>query len=183
MTTGIRFTVFGALALTALTLRPSVSAAGTDATKPNDLAKQKQTISDIRNVGTAMWVWYKDEVAAKRSDKTHKKAEAEAQVTSADISAVPVISRQELAKVLVPRYIASIPEKDGWGNPYEFHLNTTDPNAVRVMGLRSTGKDGQFAGNVYEVGPFAPEDVQQDIAWVDGYFVRWPQAGQQGGAN
>jgi hypothetical protein len=175
MTTGIRFTVFGALALTALALRPTVSAAGTDAAKPNDLDRQKQTISDIRNVGTAMWVWYEDEMAAKRS-KTDKKEET--QVTSVDISAVPVISKEDLAKVLVPRYIASIPEKDGWGNPYEFHLNTTDPNAMRVMGLRSTGKDSQFAGNVYEVGPFTPEDVQQDIAWVDGFFVRWPQVGQ-----
>lgn len=170
MTARIRFAT---LALAALAVLPGVSGAAD--TMQNDLSKQKQTISDIRNVGTAMWAWYKDEMAPKRNEEAHKKAEAEAQVMTADISAVPVISREELTKILVPKYIASIPEKDGWGNPYEFHLNTTDPNAVRVMGLRSPGLDGSFSGNDYAVGPFAPEDQKEDIAWMDGYFVRWPQ--------
>ena len=174
MTTRISLAVLGALALTVL---PSVSRAGTDETKtPDDLARQRQTIKDIRNVGTAMWVWYKDGMAAKRSEETHEKAEAATQEMVVDISNVPVISREDLRKVLVPRYLAEIPEKDGWGNPYEFHLNTTDPNAVRVMGLRSPGLDGQFSGSLYEIGPFAPADQGQDIAWMDGYFVRWPEA-------
>lgn len=170
MTARSQFTV---LALAALIVLPGVSGA-TDAPQ-NDLSKQKQTISDIRNVGTAMFAWYKDEVAPKRSAESHKKAEALAKEPSADISAVPVISREELTKLLVPKYIASIPEKDGWGNPYELHLNTTDPNAVQVMGLRSPGMDGTFSGDTYVIGPFAPEDQKQDIAWMDGYFIRWPQ--------
>jgi type II secretory pathway pseudopilin PulG len=170
MTARIRFAV---LAFAALLVLPGALRA-TDAIQ-NDLSKQKQTISDIRNVGTAMWVWYKDQVVPRRSEEAHKKAEAEAQRKSADISAVPVISREELAKLLVPKYIASIPEKDGWGNPYEFHLNTTDPNAVQVMALRSPGLDGSFSGSTYVIGPFAPDDQKQDIAWMDGYFIHWPQ--------
>jgi len=177
MTLRIPFAVLGALALTALTLRPAASGAA-DAPVGNDLPMQRQTIKDIRNVGTAMFAWYKDEMAPKRSEETHKKAEAESQTKSVDLSEVPVISREELAKVLVPRYLAAIPEKDGWGHPYEFHLNTQDLNAVRVMGLRSAGQDGTFAGSVYEIGPFDPQDQSQDIAWIDGYFVRWPQATQ-----
>lgn len=154
--------------------------AGTPATA-DDAAATRQTIGDIRNVGTAMWTWYKDEVASKRSAETHKKAEAAAaNPTSADISAVPVISREELAKILVPKYIASIPEKDGWGHPYDFHLNTTDPNAVQVMGLRSAGRDGKFSGDVYAIGPFALQDVDQDIPWMDGFFVRWPEQPKRG---
>ncbi|HEV2852834.1 MAG TPA: hypothetical protein VHC97_08530 [Thermoanaerobaculia bacterium] len=161
------------LALAALLVLPGVSRA-TDAPQ-NDLSKQKQTISDIRNVGTAMWVWYKEQVAPRRSEDAQKKADAMAKEPSIAISAVPVISREELTKILVPKYIASIPEKDGWGNSYEFHLNTTDPNAVQVMGLRSPGMDGSFSGDNYVIGPFAPEDQKQDIAWMDGYFIRWPQ--------
>jgi len=170
MTARIRFAI---LALAALAILPGVSGAAD--TLQTDLSKQKQTISDIRNVGTAMWVWYKDEVAPKRSEESHKKAEAMAKEPSADMSAVPVISREELTKLLVPKYIASIPEKDGWGNPYEFHLNTTDPNAVQVMALRSPGMDGTFSGDSYVIGPFAPEDQKQDIAWMDGYFIHWPE--------
>lgn len=145
---------------------------------PNDAAATQQTISDIRNVGTAMWTWYKDQMAPKRSEETHKKAEAAQEEPSVDMASVPVISREELAKVLVPRYIAAIPEKDGWGHPYELHLNTQDPNAVRAMGLRSAGKDGKFSGNVYVVGPFSPSDADQDISWMDGYFIHWPQPSQ-----
>lgn len=139
----------------------------------NDQVAMRQTIQDIRSVGTAMFVWYKDEIASKKSGEGRQDP---AELKSTDISAVPVISREELAKILVPKYIASIPEKDGWGNPYEFHLNTTDPNALNVMGLRSAGKDGRFSGDVYEIGPFSPGDAAQDIPWMDGFFVRWPQA-------
>ncbi|HEY7214311.1 MAG TPA: hypothetical protein VIC28_06760 [Thermoanaerobaculia bacterium] len=163
-------TVLGVLALLLL---PAALRAQTSGDP--DLMKQKQTISDIRNVGTAMYTWYKDEVESKRSAEAHRKAKAESEASSVDITAIPVISREELEKVLVPEYISSIPKADGWGHPYEFHLNTKDPNAVQVMGLRSAGKDGQFSGNVYEIGAFSPTDYDQDVSWVDGYFVHWPQ--------
>ena len=147
--------------------------AAADAPPPPD--PMRQTIQDIRSVGTAMYAWYKDEMAPKRSEEAHKKAEEAAKTTSVDISAVPAISRDELAKVLVPRYIAAIPEKDGWGHPYDFHLDTRNPDASPAMGLRSAGRDGKFSGDVYEVGAFSPDDVDQDVSWLDGYFVRWPQ--------
>ena len=173
MSLNLRSLKLGTLALLALTSLPSAFAApppvqGDDATK--------KTITDIRNVGTAMWTWYKDTLAPKRSDAAHKKAETEAEVNSVNISKVPVISREDLRKILVPKYIAEIPEKDGWGNPYDFHLETNNPEATMVMGLRSAGRDGQFSGDTYEVGAFAPGETDQDIPWVDGYFVRWPQA-------
>lgn len=139
----------------------------------NDDVAMRQTIQDIRNVGTAMFVWYKTEMVPKLNKQGDKKDPGD--IVSADISTVPAISREELAKVLVPKYVASIPEKDGWGHPYEFHLNTTDPNALHVMGLRSAGKDGRFSGDVYEVGSFSPTDADQDIPWMDGFFVRWPE--------
>lgn len=148
---------------------------GAQAGEDPDLTKQRQTIVDLRTVGTAMYNWYKNEMEPKRSEEAHKKAEAESDAKSVDVSSVPVISREELEKVLVPKYIPSIPQQDGWGHPYDFRLNTQDPNAVRVMGVRSASRDGQFSGNVYEVGAFSPPEYDQDIVWVDGYFMRWPQ--------
>jgi len=173
----VRFqTVLGALAVLALAAIPTVS--GQQGGQPGDnpnLTKQKQTIVDVRSVGTAMYTWYKDEVEPKRSEATHKKAEAESESESIDVTVVPAISPENLEKVLVPKYIERIPRQDGWGNPYEFRLNTTDPNAVHVMGVRSTGRDGQFSGNVYKVGNFLPPEYDQDVVWMDGYFLRWPQ--------
>lgn len=164
-----------AFALLALSL-PAVGRADSAPAQPTDDTAMRQTIVDIRAVGTAMYNWYKDEVAPKRSEESHKKAvEAAGKTTSVDINLIPAISREDLAKVLVPKYIAAIPEQDGWGHPYDFHLDTKNPNAFIVMGLRSAGRDGKFSGDVYEVGSFGPDEVDQDIPWVDGYFVRWPE--------
>jgi hypothetical protein len=150
----------------ALALLP---AAGTASSKTeDDRMATKQTINDIRNVGTAMFVWYKDQV------KNPEKGGGPAPV-QVDISAVPVISREDLEKLLVPKYIANLPETDGWGHPYEFHLNVQQPNKQMVMGLRSAGRDGVFSGETYEIGGFPDTEADQDIAWMDGFFVRWPE--------
>jgi len=150
------------------------------AAESSDLVAQKRSIVDIRNVGTAMWNWYKVEVAPRRSPESHKKAEQESQTKEVDFERVPVISREDLAAILVPKYIASIPEADGWGNPYEFRLNTRDANAIVVMAVRSAGKGGQLAGSHYQVDRFEPSEFDQDIAWMDGFFARWPQKSEHG---
>jgi hypothetical protein len=143
---------------------------------PNpDLVAQKRTVIDIRNVGTAMWSWYKDQMAPRRSAASHAKAEEESQTKSADITRVPVISREDLAAILVPKYIAAIPAEDGWGHPYEFRLNAKDPNATVAMAVRSAGKDGKLSDGNYTVDSFKATDFDQDIAWMDGFFMRWPE--------
>lgn len=152
----------------------TLAAAANSPAPPKGSPEQIRTITDMRNVGTAMWQWYKSEVAPHRSEQTHKEAVAHS-TQPQNIQDIPVISRADLAKILVPKYIAAIPEKDGWGHPYELHL-TTDPNAVTVFGLRSGGADGKFSTNVYEIGGFPQDDAKQDVVWVDGYFVRWPEA-------
>lgn len=157
-------------------LLPIASHAQPAATDSPDLVAQKRTVIDIRNVGTAMWEWYKEEVAPKRSPESHKKAEElAAQTKEVNFQRVPAISREDLAAILVPKYIASIPEADGWGNPYEFRLNTRDANAIVVMAVRSAGKDGQFSGSHYSVSGFERSEYNQDIPWMDGFFVRWPE--------
>jgi hypothetical protein len=140
---------------------------------PQGTPEQVQTLQDMRVVGTAMWQWYKAEVAPKLSEKLHKAAEAH-EGEPKNIGDIPVISREDLAKILVPKYIAAIPETDGWGHPYEFHLNASDPNAVTVFGLRSGGADGTFSGDVYEIAGFPAADTEQDLVWLDGFFMRWP---------
>lgn len=163
-----RFLLMAGLVLASLGLL--VASAQANSVPKNDPATQ-QTIDDVRAVGTAMWRWYKD--GMKNHPAAHHAESGEP--TTADFSLVPAISREDLAKVLVPKYIAAIPAKDGWGHPYEFRLNTRDLGGEHVMAVRSPGKDGRFSGDSYAIAGFAPADHDQDITWMDGYFARWPE--------
>lgn len=130
---------------------------------------QKQTVGDLRNVGTALFSWLTDEISAG----------AAGQDQQVDIADFPAISRQSLTELLVPHYIKEVPEKDGWGHPYEYYLDVKDLVGQKVIAIRSPGRDGQFSSGPYAIGNFEPTDYDQDIVWSDGFFVRWPQAPPQ----
>lgn len=170
--------VVGGIAALTLLAPPARGAAAPQAEV--SMQAQKRTIDDLRAVGTAMYAWWKAEVAPRRSEEAHKKAEAfnaeaEKSTVTVDLESVPVLSHDDLAKILVPKYLAAVPEKDGWGNAYEFRLQTKDPEALHVMAVRSAGKDGAFSGSAYRIEAFAASDPSQDLAWLDGYFIRWPE--------
>ena len=105
-------------------------------------------------------------------------AAGQAQVSGSvpiQITDYPVISHGDLASLLVPVYLPELPELDGWYHPYDFHLNTANPLAPRIIALRSPGREGTFSGTSYLVGRFDPDSFDEDIVWVDGYAVRWPR--------
>lgn len=133
---------------------------------------QKRTISDIRNVGTAMFSWLTDQAGAAAAGQS----QTETPAPPVDLKNYPPISFEELEKILVPTYLRTLPKTDGWGHPYEYYLNFEDPMAEQVMMIRSPGEDGKFSAPRYKVGAFEPGDLDQDIVWADGYFVRWPEA-------
>ncbi len=131
----------------------------------SELNAQKQTVADLRNVGTAMFSWLTDEMSAGAAGQDQ-------QVAIADF---PAISRQDLTELLVPEYTQEVPEKDGWGHPYEYYLDVKDLVGQKVIAIRSPGRDGKFSSSPYAIGHFEPSDYDQDIVWADGFFVRWPQ--------
>lgn len=129
-------------------------------------AKQKRTMADTRLVGTAMMSWLTDVSSAA----------AAGQVSTVDLGDYQGIDLGDLEAVLVPRYIQEVPPVDGWKFPFDYYLDAaTASSALQVMGIRSGGRDGGFQGQTYEVTAFTPTDYNQDIVWVDGFFVRWPQ--------
>ena len=128
-------------------------------------AKQKRTVADIRNMGTAMFSWLTDQVGASAAGAT------------VDMSSYKSISVGNLASALVSQYIQDIPSNDGWKGAYSFYLDTANPLAKTVMAIRSGGRDKVYAAASYTVGSFDPTDYDQDIVWADGFFVRWPQKG------
>ncbi len=158
--------------------------------KKIDIEKQKQTVVGIRRLGTALYSWLTDQLEATVAEQEAEKQAGngneetpppgnaeDTQAKTHDIQANPLTSRDDLEEFLVPEYIAAIPETDGWGNPYEVRINTDNLMAKTVISIRSPGRKGYYSGDVYKVEPFNPAEVDQDIVWADGYFVRWPESG------
>jgi prepilin-type N-terminal cleavage/methylation domain-containing protein len=131
-------------------------------------AKQKRTVADVRNTGTAMFSWLTDQVGA---------AAAGASASDVALSSYDdVLEASDVNSVLVPMYMQEVPNVDGWKTPYEYYLKTADVLDPQVMAIRSFGRDQEEDdGNTYSVTSFDPTDYDQDIVWADGFFVRWPQ--------
>ena len=135
-------------------------------------AKQKRTVAELRNVGTAWMSWLTDQVGA---------ASAGAGKTY-DASDFTERSYVELFGYLHPEstffYMQEVPQFDGWNYPMSFG-QADSLSAANVLIVCSGGGDGVLADGCtksYEVTAFVATDFAQDIIWADGYFVRWPSA-------
>ena len=148
------------------------------------MTNQKQTVKTLRKVGNAFMSWLDDQIAAGRSGVVaivEQDAEPGWSIRpkgSEKRMSYVAIPHATVRELLVPDYVDAVPEKDGWGRPYEIVFN---PGLVgHVFGIRSSGGDGLFETDDYEVGDFFHDDFDQDIVWCDGYFVRWPTAKKTG---
>jgi prepilin-type N-terminal cleavage/methylation domain-containing protein len=130
-------------------------------------AKQKRTVADMRNTGTAMFSWLTDQVGA-------ASAGAAGTVTMSNYASIGETFLDSTAG-LVPQYMQDVPSLDGWKNAYTYYLNTTNPLAQQVMAVWSGGRNGGTPAGTYSVTSFEPTNYDQDIVWADGFFVRWPQ--------
>jgi prepilin-type N-terminal cleavage/methylation domain-containing protein len=128
-------------------------------------AKQKRTVSDEKNTGTALMSWLTDQQGAAAAGAT-----ATVDITKYGSSS----SAAGIESVLVPQYTQLVPEKDGWKHLYKYWIDTTANTTNHAFAIASGGADTCSCGT-YTVGAFDPTDYNQDIAWADGYFVRWPQ--------
>ncbi len=133
-------------------------------------AKQKRTVSELRNVGTAWMSWLTDQVGAGAAgaSKTY------------DASGFTEPSYVEVFQALHPFdtffYMQEVPQLDGWKYPLAFG-QAASLLASNVLIVCSGGADGVLAGGctkTYTLGAFVATDFDQDIVWADGYFVRWP---------
>ena len=131
-------------------------------------AKQKRTVADMRNVGTAMFSWLTDQVGA---------AAAGAGATTVSLTNYgSAVVGSSIESNLVPQYIQSVPVVDGWKTNYDYYLKTASPLDQQVMAVHSYGRDRKAITTTgLTVTSFDPTDYDQDIIWADGFFVRWPQ--------
>lgn len=131
-------------------------------------AKQKRTVADMRNTGTAWMSWLTDQLSAASAGAAQ----------DYNWDGIPEFSQGELESLLKPSatffYMQEIPAQDGWKNSFYYRLNQTNLLAPNVLAIGSGGRDGSLDGGTYTPGPFIATDYNQDIIWADGYFVQWP---------
>ncbi len=130
-------------------------------------AKQKRTVGDIRNLGSAWFSWYQDQNSA---------AAAGATATydfgfGSTLSATDLLNTLYISNTMF--YIQQVPARDAWGQSYEYRVGSNLDDA-QYMGIRSPARGGDFDGPSYTMGPFISTDYNQDIVWADGFFVRYP---------
>ncbi len=141
-------------------------------------AKQKRTMGDIRNVGAAWFSWLTDQISAASAGSGATNKYNFGSFTKQNIGA------SNLLKTLFDpngvTYIQTVPERDGWGGTIEYAHND-DVLGERVMGIRSLGRGAAVDfGSDYPMGGFNATDYDQDIVWVDGFFIRYPQGAKVG---
>lgn len=135
-------------------------------------AKQKRTVADMRNTGTAWMSWLTDQVGAASAGSTTKVYNA---------STYSTVDYQTLFGYLHPNddffYMQEVPQRDGWENDYNFVINY-DLVQSSVMAICSSGRGGsteKACKSQWTVAPFIATDYDKDIVWADGYFVQWPK--------
>ncbi len=133
-------------------------------------AKQKRTMADMRNVGTAWLSWVTDVVSG---------AAAGSGVRTWNGGSYDRIPSVDLFDTLHPStsffYLNELPARDGWKNSYLYGY-TGLPLSSQVIAIGSGGRDGDIGTTFGDVstGPFTPTDYDQNIIWADGFYVRWP---------
>ena len=137
-------------------------------------AKQKRTVGDMRDVGTAWFSWLTDQLSAASAGQGGTR--------SWDLTGFDDLTRDELLQTLYPTnsffYIQEVPEKDGWATNYAYHFATDGALSAKVMAIRSFGRGGVDDGAPYTVGPFITTQYDRDIVWSDGFFVTYPAGAQ-----
>ena len=129
-------------------------------------AKQKRTMQEMRDTGTAMMSWLSDSVSAGAAGSAALMFNVSDWQGAADLSTI--------RDTLTPTYIQAVNEKDGWKHSYTYRLDTTNPERRLVMLIGSGGLDGNAVTGSYTVGTFDPTDYNQDLVWADGRFLRRP---------
>jgi prepilin-type N-terminal cleavage/methylation domain-containing protein len=140
-------------------------------------AKQKRTVADIRDVGTAWMAWLTDQVGG-------ASAGAAAGVKIYNGGLHTDLAYANLFNYLHPSttffYMQEVPQLDGWNYEVKFGASLNDlASQDAVMIICSSGRGGALTANdctrAWNVEPFVSTDYDQDIVWADGYFVRWPK--------
>jgi type II secretory pathway pseudopilin PulG len=122
-------------------------------------SKQKRTMADIRSIAAAVEAY------------------------GADNNAYPQAASIETLEPLVrPKYIAAMPNKDGWDHPMKYSCYETKDGHCSGYVLGSAGKDGMFEHSnlrEYVDSPTgATTSFNADVIFAIGSFIQYPEGAQ-----
>ncbi|MEM1179487.1 MAG: M56 family metallopeptidase [Acidobacteriota bacterium] len=140
-------------------------AAEPDSYKSSEL---KMTVMTIRNAGTMMY----SRVAIPNFGERPASEAANIDRTF-EWTDCPTASYAEVQEAV--GVDMQLPREDGWGRALQYCLDVDVKQPRLRIGVRSAGSDGQFADQ-YEIGGFPKAEGEQDVVWINGYFVRWPES-------
>lgn len=129
-------------------------------------AKQKRTMADIRNIGIA---W-----EARATDQNAYNAAG--QSSAGFTFYTNTIDTTGLQALLSPTYIKAMPEKDGWGDVFQYGLDIAPSGRANGYSVGSGGRDKSFTGGTY--APGTTTDFDCDIVFSNGTFVVYPEGVQ-----
>ncbi len=118
-----------------------------------DRSRQKRTMADMRSIGTAVESYSVDNNQYPDEGDTGSLTEVNG----------------NLDQWLEPIYIKKCPDQDGWSHDLMYGSDGSDYT------IRSYGKDG--AETTATGGKTT--DFDDDIIFIDGAFVQWPEGQQQ----
>lgn len=127
----------------------------------------EEAAADVAAVGAAITAWVSDQVGF-----AFPLLGSCPGSPPADVSQLPIITRADLADILVPDYLPAVPANDPWGNPYEYRFDVNLPPGFGLASIRTAGADGSFEGDVYSDGTTGGPD--EDLVWMSFRFVRRP---------
>ena len=135
-------------------------------------AKQRRTMAELGQVGTAWMSWLTDQVGASSagSAKTYS------------LSGFAPVTYPELFGYLHPSstffYMQEVPQIDPWGSELSYSKNA-DLSSDHLLLICAAARNQIFdicngGQATLPIGPFTSTDFDQDIVWADGGLIRWP---------
>lgn len=123
-------------------------------------SKQKRTMADIRSIATAVEAY------------------------GADNNGYPQATSIETLEPLIrPKYIAAMPNNDGWGHPMMYFCYETKDGRCTGYVLGSGGKDGMFEHSnprdYVDSPPGGTSNFNADLIYANGRFIEYPEGTQQ----
>ena len=126
--------------------------------------KQRRTMTEIRNLATAIESYYVD-------NNSYPTAMCPGGIYTFAVTVGNLNSNSWT--LLTPTYIAQPPYSDGWGKPLFYYEMNRDP--YHNYEIASTGRNGQ--PDTFQCG--TTTTFNDDIIFSDGAFVQWPEGPQQ----
>jgi prepilin-type N-terminal cleavage/methylation domain-containing protein len=143
-------------------------------------AKQKRSVADIRNTGTAWMSWLIDISSAASAGQTGTGSGGSGKSFFGGTHSI-TISYAEMFNYLRPTdtffYMQEVPPLDGWGGAIGYR-RASELTRASAISIYSASRDKSYTngtpGTDMVIYGFLSTDYDQDIVWADGYFVRWP---------